>query len=183
MLELEMPVRVSEDHPSSGLWSLLLYTYWVDSSATYMETHSKVYSLQPFCSKESKDNARSASVLAQSPAKLSTLSLDSPSCQSVNGETKGLELVLSTVKIIVTTDWVPNFLGLKAFLGLRVRQAWVQRQEWLWKCFSLFCYALFLLVNLNTFTCLSLFNTIIIHRPMLPTGKIHQYPRPVGFAK
>lgn len=86
MLEWEMPVRVSEHHPSSGLWSILLYTYCVDSAASYKKTHSKAYCLQPFCNKESEDNARSAGVLSQSPAKISTLSLDT-SCQNWNGGT------------------------------------------------------------------------------------------------
>lgn len=69
-------------------WIMINFTVHIlcDSAASYKKTHSKAYCLQPFCNKEWKDNATNADVLSQSPAKNSTLSLDT-SCQNWNGGT------------------------------------------------------------------------------------------------
>lgn len=179
MLEWEMPVRVSEHHPSSGLWSILLYTYCVASAASYKETHSKSYCLQPFCNKESEDNARSAGVLSQSPAKISTLSLDN-SCQNWNG---GTWTEFMSRRKNSNYRFSPKPTGGKGLYRTASQINMHTETGWLGNYFSIFRYTLFLLENLNTFRSLRLFNVIRIHRPPLPTGKIHQYPRPVRLAK
>lgn len=179
MLEWEMPVRVSEHHPSSGLWSILLYTYCVDSAASYKKTHSKAYCLQTFCNKESEDNARSAGFPSQSPGKISTLSLDT-SCQNWNG---GTWTEFMNRRKNSNYSFSPKPTGAKGLSRTAGQINIIQRQGWIWNYVSLFCYTLFLLVNLNISRTLRLFNVIRIHRPPLPTGKIHQYPRTVRLAK